>query len=659
MKYITRHIHVILHCVLLSHSVFNAQIQKDSILNALDYIKTYESNFNKVYPLAKKIKDISVQLKDTLLIIKSYQTIGDVLWYASVYGEAEEYYFKSLEITDSSKYPREYAYALYGIGWIECIQKGKREKVQLLKRAFNIYKQLKDTGNIIILSNAIAGAYQELYNQDTTQKCYLDSAINSLYSAFYLINKSEKWKTRVPEIYPNLAQELLQKGDYINAYKIINEHFRNPSIYKHKTIFITSILIKSQVLNKLSYKDSARYLINKYSDIILETDDNQVLKDYYELLYEYNKEDKNYAKALQYHEKYLAITEQINKQLLSVKYEELDAQKELYKKEQSLIAIQKENEINQLQNKQKTYFLTIALISIFIIGFFLLKTLKQNSEIKKLNSEISLQKNLLEQKNKDILDSINYASRIQKALITSNEYIQNHFQKENFFQDYFVLYLPKDIVSGDFYWANVNVQHPDKPHYLAVCDCTGHGVPGAFMSLLNINFLNEAIQERQLFYPNDILNYVRQKLIQNLSYDEQQKDGMDASLILFDQSYKQNFKIYYALANHQMIVVRNKQSIVLYGDKMPVGHSYSMKDFNLYEFQLLKNDWVYLFTDGYKDQFGGEKGKRMMHKKFVDIITDNSNQPPDEQLALLNHFFTEWKQNQEQTDDVCIMGFKV
>lgn len=639
--------------------VSNAQITKDSLIKLIKYTYSNQYNFDKAYLLSKKTIQYALGFKDTLLIIKSYQNMADVLWYGSIYGEAEGYYFKSLEIGDSAKYTHEYAYALYGIGWIECIQKGKREKLSLLYRAYRIYRLLKDTTNTIVLSNALSGAYQEFYNQDTSQKYYLDSAINILYSVINITDNSKTWKRKMLHIHANLAQELIQRRDYQNAYKVINKYFSNIRDTINRRSFINAILIKSHILNKLHYKDSARYLIKKYYDEIISFKDNETLEDFYRLLYEFSKEDKNYEKALYYLEKHRDIKDKINKELLSVKYEELEANKELFKKEQSLIALQKENEIHQIKSRQKTYYLIIAIVFILIVIYFLLKTLRQNENIRKLNNEIVHQKDLIEQKNKDIIDSINYAFRIQKALITSEEYIQKHFLEEKYFAEYFVLYIPKDIVSGDFYWANVNVQHVNQPHYFAVCDCTGHGVPGAFMSLLNINFLNEAIIEKQLYYPHEVFNYVREKLLSRLSYDEQQKDGMDASLIMMDKEFLSSRKMYYTLANHQMILIRNGEMSIISGDKMPVGFSYGEESFTLKEMKMEKGDWLYLFTDGYKDQFGGEKGKRMMQRRFSELVQEINKYESKKQKEELEKFFREWKRENEQTDDVCVVGIKV
>ncbi len=650
-----------LHTFILIISTIHlfSQISKDSALKIFHLIEKDYYNFNKNYQLLQNVLNASIQKKDTHLIILSYQKLGDVLWFNSIYGKAEDYYFKSLELIDSAKHPKEYAYALYSIGWIECVQKERIEKIHLLRTALNVSVLLKDTPNIAVIANSISGTYTNMYNKDTTKRYYIDSAINTL---LYVINKlkNSTWRHKLSQLETNIAQEYYLKRDYLNAYKYINYALPNFNLKNNKKKYLTSVLLKSQILNKIGYTDSARYLIKKYHKDIEQINDNETLKELYLILYEFEKKNKNYRKALEYHEQYQFTSDKINEELLSVKYEEMETNKELFKKEQSILALQKQAEIQQIKSQQKTYILFVALIFIIVIVFFLSKSIKQNKQIKKLHLKVSQQKNILEQKNKDIIDSINYASRIQKALITSDEYITKHFISENYFETYFSLYIPKDIVSGDFYWANVNLLHPDNPHYLAVCDSTGHGVPGAFMSLLNINYLTESVQEKQIYYPNDILNYVRNKLIQNLTYDEQQKDGMDASLILFDNKYQQSLTIFYTLANQQILITReNTKPILLSADKIPVGLFHSYQNFNLHSFKLQKGDWLYLYTDGYKDQFGGKKGKRILHKRFIEILTQICHLNAEQQKSYLHNFFTEWKQQNEQTDDVTILGIKI
>lgn len=255
----------------------------------------------------------------------------------------------------------------------------------------------------------------------------------------------------------------------------------------------------------------------------------------------------------------------------------------------------------------------------------------------------------LEEKNKEIIDSIHYARRIQSTLLAHTAFLKQHMPY------HFILFKPKDIVSGDFYWATLR----EDKFYVAVCDSTGHGVPGAFMSLLNTSFLNEAINEKNILEPNEIFNYSRKRLIESISQDGG-KDGMDGILVCVD---KKNNKITYSAANNAPLLIRNvngkKELIYLKVDKMPVGKGETTHSFSLNEIELQKGDTVYLFTDGYADQFGGPKGKKFMYKQLEEIFYSISDEPLEEQRETLDKAFEKWKGDLEQIDDVLIMGIRI
>lgn len=260
------------------------------------------------------------------------------------------------------------------------------------------------------------------------------------------------------------------------------------------------------------------------------------------------------------------------------------------------------------------------------------------------------QKLIIQNKQKEILDSIHYASRIQQAMLTSNEYISSHFEAS----DYFIYYQPKDIVSGDFYWA---VEQNGK-FYLVTADCTGHGVPGAFMSLLNISFLNENVVERKLGSPAQILNEQRKEIIKALNPNgiENSKDGMDCVLCEFDFS---SMKLNFAAANNPLWLVRDHSVTEYKGDKMPVGMHEEFHDFSLHYIDLQKDDIIYTFTDGYADQFGGENGKKFKYKQLQEILLKIHHFPMEEQKYHLAKTFIDWKGENEQVDDILIIGVRI
>jgi serine phosphatase RsbU (regulator of sigma subunit) len=266
-------------------------------------------------------------------------------------------------------------------------------------------------------------------------------------------------------------------------------------------------------------------------------------------------------------------------------------------------------------------------------------------KVKERTEEVVKQKDIILHKQKEILDSLNYAKRIQHTLLASekflNKYLPNHF----------LMFKPKDIVSGDFYWATKN----ENTFYLAVCDSTGHGVPGAFMSLLNIAFLNEAINQKHITEPHEVLNHVRDRLIKNLSRDGRQ-DGMDGILLAIDLKTK---KVSYGAAHNAPIMIRNGEVLEFDADKMPVGKGVREESFKLFHIETQPGDTLVLYTDGYADQFGGPKGKKLMYKPLKEKLKSYNHLSLSEQKANLDSFFEEWKGEMEQVDDVCMIAIRI
>lgn len=298
--------------------------------------------------------------------------------------------------------------------------------------------------------------------------------------------------------------------------------------------------------------------------------------------------------------------------------------------------------------------LSIALIAL-IIKFYTKRLKQKNIELENTITErtktIVSQNHELEHKNKEITDSINYAQRIQKSLLASNALLSKNLK------NYFVFFQPKDIVSGDFYWG---AELSNNQFALVTADSTGHGVPGAIMSMLNISCLNESIEAHKHIEPKDILNSTRQKIIKHLANDGSEsggKDGMDCSIICFN--FEKN-KFTYSAANNPIWVVRNNELIELKADKMPVGkHDKDNQSFTQHEFEFQKNDIIYTLTDGMPDQFGGPKGKKYMYKQLKEFLLTICNLPMEEQKNSLEKSFQNWKNNLEQVDDVLLIGVKI
>ena len=263
--------------------------------------------------------------------------------------------------------------------------------------------------------------------------------------------------------------------------------------------------------------------------------------------------------------------------------------------------------------------------------------------------EVVRQRHIVEEKHKEITDSINYAERIQRSFLATKELLDENLK------DHFVFFKPKDIVSGDFYFAE---KLTNNNFLLATADSTGHGVPGAIMSLLNITSLEKAIENQD--QPSDILNTTRKIIIERLKKDgsaEGGKDGMDCSVICFDFKKK---KIIVSAANNPVWIVRGSETIEIKPDKMPVGkHDKQDVSFTQQIIDIKKGDVIYTLTDGFSDQFGGSLGKKFMSKKLRELLSKNAHLPMEEQRTILENTFISWVGDLEQIDDVTLIGVRV
>lgn len=275
---------------------------------------------------------------------------------------------------------------------------------------------------------------------------------------------------------------------------------------------------------------------------------------------------------------------------------------------------------------------------------------KINADLELTNAEVLKQKDIIEQKNQSITDSIQYARRIQTAVLPPISFLTD-WGIENF-----ILYKPKDIVSGDFYWG---VKKAGRI-IVAAGDCTGHGVPGAFMSMLGHAFLDEIINTREIENAATVLNILRDEIINTLKQKGttgEARDGMDISLIIFDPEAG---KLDYAGANNPLFIIRDGKLLKYQADRMPIGiHFISFTPFTNRNIEIKKGDYIYLFSDGFADQFGGPKGKKFMYKPFRDLLLRNHGKPMELQKEILDNTFEKWKGDREQVDDVMVIGMHI
>ncbi len=303
------------------------------------------------------------------------------------------------------------------------------------------------------------------------------------------------------------------------------------------------------------------------------------------------------------------------------------------------------------------YVLVGIVVITFIVAYIKIRERKLivekrilEEKVRERTAEVMQKNDELAQKNKDITDSIRYAQRIQDAVLPTTGYVNQ------LLPECFILFKPRDIVSGDFYW----ISGKNDRIIFAAADCTGHGVPGAFMSMLGISFLNEIVNKKESLKANEILNELREYVITSMKQTGKRgetQDGMDLALCIID---KNSNKIQYSGAYNPLYMIRNQKLTVIKANRMPVGYYFKeTRAFKNHELDIQKGDTFYMFSDGYVDQFGGEDNKKFNSKQYKSLILENHMKPMPEQKTILENTFNNWKGTREQLDDILVVGFRI
>ncbi len=673
--------------------------------NNIGNVYENQSSYDKAIKYYLKSLKIDEELGDKQGMSKCYNNIGNVNYYQGSYDKAIEYFLKSLKIVEKLGNKKGMSDCYSNIGCVHDEQGSYDKAIEYFLKSFKIDEELGNKHGMSKCYNNIGIVYKEQGSNDKVHPVKRDSLFNRA-NEYYL--KSLK-----------IREELGDKNGIANCYNNIGIVCNEQGSYnKAIEYYLKALKIKEE----LGDKNGIAAIYNNIADLNITLADSSALNDnqrnnYLNKAVEYGKkaielskeieamQRENFAanmlmkaykklgnnkKAMEYAEIYITTKDSMfNKEKtkalteMQVKYEAEKKQLQIEKMEKQKLLDQKTIEVQQAQNRKQLIiifssiagFIIVLVFSIIILRMFRQKRranillAQQNEEIKQQKEEISAQRDLaanqrdliIEQK-KELTDSIHYAYRIQSAAIPSDEYISS------ILSDYFILYKPRDIVSGDFYWLG---KYGNKIVILAA-DCTGHGVPGAFMSMLGVAFLNEIVNKENITSPADILNKLREDIIKALKQkgkEGESKDGMDVAAITIDTETN---KLEYSGANNPLYIVKSKKVKVesekidefeglteIKANKQPVAIYIKMEPFINHEINLQKNDIIYIFSDGYADQFGGPKGKKFKYKPFKRLLLENINKPMKKQKEILNKTFEEWKGELEQIDDVLVLGIKI
>ncbi len=553
------------------------------------------------------------------------------------------------------------------------------------EQAFEIYNEMKELAekigdplNSAILAFNTGSLFADISNTD--------KAISYYNNALKLYTKINDWKG-IANCYLKLGQQYTNKGytdlsveyferglaidlkyndnqirtDFLiaigNVYYTLNNYekalyyYKEALLHDQKTTNKSSIVLKNNIgvalLELKRFKEAKSYIIEAYFSDCKARDK----ADYASNLAAIYQQLGDYESAMNYMEVYTRMNDSLNEDLYQKNLSETEAKYNNEKREE-------QNKLlgERLENKSKQIYFALAGIVLLIgFAFFIFRGLRQQSKANKALEEknkIIEEKNIIvEEQHKDITDSIKYAERIQKAILPPDMLWQSILPQS------FVYYQPKDILSGDFYWIEETPEHI----FIAAADCTGHGVPGALMSIVNYNLLNKAVLEQGLTKASEILSGVNKWLTLSLHQTFQEsavRDGMDVSLCVINKVTKQ---LNYAGAFNSIYIVNGNQVKELLPDKQPVGAFIedNIKDFTDKFYQLTEQDVVYMFTDGYADQFGGVKGKKYKYRNLQELLIKNHQKPFTEQKIIIEKTMNAWKGNLEQIDDMLLIGYKI
>lgn len=611
----------------------------------------YESKRDYKRALEYGLKSLRIreQYTDTNDLISSLSAVGSVYKKSFRVTEGLTHFLKAARLAEKSDNSMA-AFGIYiNLGTLYELSKDDNKAIEFYKKALAINNRDKDKHGYAICYTKFGA----LYNR---QKKY-DSAMIYLQKTLQL------------QIEQNDSLGLMYTYDKIGGVyseqKIVREARKNAELSNQLAVKYkdTLVLFANQTFFGRLFVMEGKYdaaikcfqtAFNKYGKRI----SPETLESQYKILSDAYAQTNDYKNAYLYRKIYEALMDSvragndIKKQTeLKLSYEFDQVQD---KQKQEALAKEIENELKLKGERQQRYyllaFLLLACIVIVIAIRSYISKRKANFILEKQNIQIEFQKKLVEEKNKEISDSINYANHIQTACLPDEE------QLNDCFEDYFLLFKPRDVVSGDFFWS---AKMEDKV-LIAVADCTGHGVPGAIMSMIGSILLNEIFYVKKMCSPELMLQELNRIVKLTLKQDRNFKaqDGMDLALCVWDKTTN---VLLYAGANRPLYLLR-KTTMELEefkATKLPVGGNTDLvQDYVLNKIQLCKDDRVVLTSDGYADQFGGDKMKKITTKTFKSMLKKSHDTSSTEQKEMLDDFFTKWKAKHEQTDDVLVFSFK-
>jgi serine phosphatase RsbU (regulator of sigma subunit) len=591
-------------------------------------------DYKKAIDFFKKSKEYFEKSKRYVNVGSSYNNLGATYEKMGMFNEAMDCLIKALNIYESEQDSKNLAKIFLNLGLLYSRQENYEKSIELYNKSLEIREELDDSSGMALVYNNMAIINYYLGKYDDVRSYFEDA-----YDIYVQLGDQRRQLmalSNLAEILNIIGQKEIALQKYFAILELEKELGQTGEVAK------THFLIGDLYQSRKDYENAKRHMY-KSLEISMEIGALIDIRDVHDHLTNIYKDEGNYKQALFQHELFVAMHDSVFNTEKARQIQEIETQYETKKKEQQIRNLENEQIIKNLKIKKQRIYLFSFFFGFLLISIFIVVLYKQNQRIRNANTILAYQK-------KQITDSIEYASRIQTAILPPGDYINK------IIPDHFILYKPRDIVSGDFYW----ITHKDGKIIVAAVDCTGHGVPGAFMSMLGFAFLNEIVNKEKELKANEILNQLRdnvKKSLHQTGKDGEAKDGMDIALCIIDP---ENLTMQYSGAYNPLYLVRNKELITIKADRMPIGIYIAEKEsFTNHETKIRKGDTIYIFTDGYIDQFGGPQTQKFKTAPFKDLIESNQDKPMAEQKKILEDNFEKWKGDYDQIDDVLVVGIKI
>ncbi len=623
----------------------NALKLKAATLNFLGAVKLSESDYLHALGYYFKALNLDSIFGDRNGQAGDFGDIGNVYFSESNYPQALESFLKALKITEETGDRQKQALLFGNIGLIYSYENNFPQALNYYFKAVKIEEELRQKYGLQGTLSNIGVVYSEKKDYSNALKYYLE--------AMKLLNETGNKDAQAINL-NNIGDVYYYEGSYSKALNYYCESKKLAKELENKDLQAMNIGdIGILYIKTGKFRDAENYLKQAISmDSSIGSQNN--LRGFEEYLSQLYDTTHRYQLALEWFKKASILKDT----LFNIDKDKAITRKELTftfeRQQDSAKAAQDKIDAvhDEVVKKQKVAIFSVSggLLLVLLLAITIFRSLQQNRKktemISAQKTEVEKKNKVIEEKNKDILDSITYAKRLQDAILPPISQIKQYFPES------FVFYKPKDIVAGDFYW----MEKVDDVLLLAACDCTGHGVPGAMVSVVCSNALNRSVKEFKIRDTGKLLDKVRELVLETFDAAGDVKDGMDCSLCAINTK---TGEVEWSGAFNPLWYLQKGEFKEITADKQPIGVSDNPKPFTTHKLNLQKGDSLFLFTDGYADQFGGTKGKKFKYKQLEELILAHADKPMEEQKSILAQEFDKWKGGHEQVDDILVIGLKI